>query len=204
VGSLTAATAWLAVLLQAALTTGSLLNLVSYFTILSNLAVASSLTLALYWPASNLGRYCARPASQTAVALYIIVVGLVYNTVLRGLLVLSGWSWLVDNLLHVVVPVLYVGYWLSFAQRRVLAWRHLPGWLLFPAAYLAYSLLRGPVAHWYPYPFLDVPTLGYAHVLANSAAVLACFLLVGAALVVVNRALAPRAAPGSATTPASR
>ncbi|NML65274.1 Pr6Pr family membrane protein [Hymenobacter sp. RP-2-7] len=163
--------------------------MLSYFTIISNLAVALSLTLALGWPSTKLGRYAASPASQTAVALYIVVVALVYNTVLRGLLLLAGWSWLADTLLHVVVPVLYVGYWLWFTPRRTLRWAQLGAWLVFPAAYLGYSLLRGPVAQWYPYPFLNVSTLGYAQVLRNSGVVLACFLLVGSGLIALNRAL---------------
>ena len=28
-------------------------------------------------------------------------------------------------------------------------------WLVFPLGYTAYTLARGPVVDWYPYPFLD-------------------------------------------------
>jgi hypothetical protein len=52
---------------------------------------------------------------------------------------------------------------------------------------LAYSLLRGPLAHWYPYPFLNAPVLGYGRVGVNSGLVLLCFLGVGAALIALNR-----------------
>lgn len=186
-GSLVAALAWGALLLQAALTTGSLANLLSYFTILSNLLVALSLSAAIGWPTTALGRACARPATQTAVALYILVVGVVYNAVLRGLLQPSGWSRLADELLHVVVPVAYGLYWYGAVPRGSLAWRDLWAWLGFPAGYLAYSLLRGPIAHWYPYPFLNAPVLGYGRVRLNSGMVLLCFLGVGAALIGFNR-----------------
>ena len=54
------------------------------------------------------------------------------------------------------------------------------GWLLAPLAYFAYSLVRGPIAHWYPYPFLDPRSLGgygrvalYAVVLAVAMGLLA-------------------------------
>ncbi len=188
-GGLTAAAAWLAVLVQWALTTESFVNFLSYFTILCNLAIAVSLTLALGWPASAPGRYFSRAGVQAAIALYIFIVGLVYNTVLRSLQAFTGWQWLVDNALHVGVPALYVLYWLLFAPRGSLAWRHVWSWLGFPAAYLAYSLLRGPVAHWYAYPFLNAPRIGYARVFGNIGLMLACFLLAGLAFVALNRSL---------------
>jgi hypothetical protein len=46
-------------------------------------------------------------------------------------------------------------------------------WLAIPVAYLAYTLIRGPLADdWYPYPFVD-PTRdgGYLRVALFSAAV---------------------------------
>lgn len=186
-GGLVAALAWLALLLQAALNTGSLANLLSYFTILSNLLVALSLSAASGWPTTSLGRACARPTTQTAVALYILVVGVVYNAVLRGLLEPRGWARLADELLHVVVPAAYGLYWYWVVPRGSLVWRNLWRWLGFPAGYLAYSLLRGPLAHWYPYPFLNAPVLGYGRVGVNSGLVLLCFLGVGAALIALNR-----------------
>jgi hypothetical protein len=39
-----------------------------------------------------------------------------------------------------------------------------------------YTLLRGPLAQWYPYPFVDVKELGYTKVFINSAMVCAVFI----------------------------
>jgi hypothetical protein len=33
-------------------------------------------------------------------------------------------------------------------------------WLLFPVAWLAYTLYRAQIVHWYPYPFLDPSKVG--------------------------------------------
>jgi hypothetical protein len=33
-------------------------------------------------------------------------------------------------------------------------------WLLFPAVYLGYSLIRGSMVDWYPYPFLNPDEVG--------------------------------------------
>jgi len=32
--------------------------------------------------------------------------------------------------------------------------------MVFPLAYLVYSLVRGPIVGWYPYPFLDPGKVG--------------------------------------------
>jgi hypothetical protein len=85
-----------------------------------------------------------------------------------------------------------LGYWYLVAQWGRLAWQDMLQWLGFPAGYLAYCLLRGPLVHWYPYPFLNVPKLGYAQVLSNSGLVLLCFLAGGAALIQLNHSLYKR------------
>ena len=41
--------------------------------------------------------------------------------------------------------------------------------LVYPIAWVVYSLVRGAIVDWYPYPFLDVETLGYAEVLLTCA-----------------------------------
>ncbi len=45
-------------------------------------------------------------------------------------------------------------------------------WVAFPAAYVAYSLLRGAVVGWYPYPFLNSSEQGYARVVLTCAVTL--------------------------------
>jgi hypothetical protein len=44
------------------------------------------------------------------------------------------------------------------------------GWaLLWPVAWIGYTLAHGAVSGWYPYDFLDVSALGYALALRNLA-----------------------------------
>lgn len=190
--------AWTALILQFYLilqTTGitgfstlkTVTNFFSYFTILSNLLVAVCLTTSLLSPTSGAGSFFLKVSVQTAIAVYIFIVGLVYNTVLRGITNPTGLDWIVDNLLHVVVPVLYVLYWLIFTPKKILQWKNLAPWLIFPAVYLVYSLLRGPTVDWYPYPFLHAGKLGYGQVAINSVFVLLAFLLVGLGAIAWNR-----------------
>jgi hypothetical protein len=101
-------------------------------------------------------------------------------------------------LLHYVVPPAYVGFWLLFVPKGQLKPHHIAAWLIFPVAYVAYSLVRGAVTGWYPYPFLDVAAVGYASVLSTVALMILGFSLVAALLVAIDW-LMGRYIPGPAT-----
>jgi hypothetical protein len=158
-------------------------NYLSYFTILSNILVALTLTISLTGP----GSFFSKTTVRSAVAVYIFIVLLVYNLVLRGIWQPQGWQLLADNLLHVAVPALYIAWWRFFTPRYVLYWKDMLPWFLFPAFYLVYSLLRGPVANWYPYPFLDVPKHGFGRVTLNAFFVILAFVLVSLSIIAINR-----------------
>ena len=193
-----AVTAWLALTIQFTLTlktlssTGfstlkTLTNFFSYFTILSNLLVAISLTAVLVTPSSKTGSFFSKATVQSAIAVYIFIVGLVYNLVLRSVWNPKGWQLVGDNLLHVAVPLLYVIYWFLYTPKKILQKKDILPWLIFPALYLTWSLLRGRVADWYPYPFIHAGSLSYGKVGVNSLLVLIAILLTGLGLVAINR-----------------
>jgi hypothetical protein len=188
-GLITAGIAWVAVGLQWQLSTGSLVNFLSYFTIQCNLLVAISLTFSLALPASQTGKYFSRVSVQTAIALYIFIVGLIYNLVLRKLNTFSGLQWAVDNILHVLVPVLYVFYWVSFVPKGNLKWIEVTRWAVFPLAYVTYSLVRGSMVHWYPYPFLNLEELGAQQVFLNVAVIILVFIAAGCLSIGISRSL---------------
>ena len=160
----------------------ALFILLRYFTILTNLIVAMTMTAAAFGkrvPAAVLG----------GVTVAIVLVGLVYMLLLRGLIELSGGALMADTLLHKVVPVLVPLYWLAFAPKGELRWRHAFAWSLYPLAYFAYALLRGLWEGRYPYPFMDVAQIGYAKTLINAVAIAAGFVAAGLALVGIDRTL---------------
>ncbi|MGQ0738405.1 MAG: Pr6Pr family membrane protein [Bacteroidota bacterium] len=165
----------------------SVVNFLSFFTILSNILVAACLTVMLLAPSSLPGRFYSKTTVQSAIALYIFIVGLVYNLVLRNIWSPTGWQLVADNLLHVAVPVLYVLYWFFFTPKNVLQWKNLLLWLVFPALYLVYSLVRGAVTGWYPYPFVHADNLGYGKVTVNSMLVLVAFVAAGSGMIALNR-----------------
>lgn len=170
---------WFALVLQLLLLKESFFNFISYFTILSNLLIAISLTTTLISTNTSTGKYFSDIKVQTGIALNIFIVGLVYNTVLRGIWEPQGWQLVADNLLHVAVPVLYVLYWIVFIPKGSLKWKNGIQWTYFPLTYLIYSLVRGHFVGWYPYPFLNVVEFGYQKVFINAGFIMLAFFLFG-------------------------
>jgi len=150
-----------------------------FFTILTNLIVALSLTSALLARSTSIGRFCSRPSVQTAIAVYISLVGIVYNIVLQGLHEFTGAALVADFLTHDLVPLLYTIYWLILIRKGELNWKMPFAWTIYPLVYLPYVLIRGSSTGRYPYPFLDVGELGYGVVLINAVVLTIVFLVLG-------------------------
>ena len=190
--ALVALAAWAGLAVQFAATfsqTGSLVGtrwiLRRFFTVITNLLVAVTMTRVAT------GRRIS-PSLLAGLTLAIIFVGIIYATLLHGLVALSGLALVADVLLHYVVPIAMAVYWLAFAPKIGLAWRDAALWCLYPLAYLFYVVLRGSVDGRYPYPFIDVTTLGYGRIVLNSLMLLVAYLLAGLTLVALGRAMAFR------------
>jgi hypothetical protein len=160
---------------------------VGYFTILTNVLAALALTAAASGPRGAVNRFFTRPDVHSAIAMSIFIVAAIYNLMLRQLWQPHGWQIVADNVLHVVMPALFLLYWWLAVPKATLRWPQAMVWQLYPAAYFTYALIRGAVNHWYPYPFLDVGTLGYLRVLINACMVLLVFVVVAVLLVALGR-----------------
>ena len=165
-----------------------LLRLVSYFTIQSNVLVAVVT-----------GMLTARPDRDGALfrvlradaVVGIAVTGLVHWFLLRPLLDLQGWSAICDKLLHLVVPLLAVAGWLLFGPRPRMTGRVVLLALIWPVAWLAYTLVMGELTGFYPYPFVDAVALGYGRVLLNSLGITVLFLALFGLVALADRRLPP-------------
>lgn len=164
-------------------------NFFSYFTILTNIIVALCFTVILTGQESSLGKFFLQPKILTAIAVYISIVGIVYNVVLRFIWDPQGLQRVVDELLHSVIPILFVLFWLMFVPKKVLGWRDAFSWLIYPIIYSLYIVVRGIYSGLYPYPFIDVNELGYSTVLLNTSIILLAFLFVSFLFISVGKAL---------------
>jgi hypothetical protein len=200
----TALAAWFALLLQFPLSIatsrangmtviGAVFAYFSFFTILTNLIVATGLTLSLFAPKSRWGMFFSSAVVASGTALYIAMVGAVYSLLLRHLWNPEGLQKIADVILHDVVPVLFVAYWILFVPKSGLRWKDTLSWSIYPLIYLAWILVRGAISGRYPYHFVDAGQLGYPRVLLNSAMLLTSFLVVGLAVVAIAKWQRPKA-----------
>lgn len=167
-----------------------LVRLFSYFTVQSNLLVGVVSVLLVVRPARDGAVF--RVARLDAL-LCIAVTGIVYQTVLRGIAELSAAGQVSDLLLHLLAPLLALVAWVLVGPRPRVDAATVWWSLAFPLAWIAYTFVRGAVVGWYPYPFLDVTTLGLGPALLNTAVV--AVVLVGLAWLVRVVDARLRAAP---------
>ncbi|MBD9614000.1 Pr6Pr family membrane protein [Pseudomonas sp. PDM02] len=166
---------------------GGLVSFFSYFTVLSNTLVATVLTCALTSRESAARRWFLQPWVSSGVAVSIAVVGLAYNILLRHLWHPEGWQWLADELMHDVMPLLFLVWWWLCVPKGTLRLRHIALWVIYPLLYFAYALLRGHLLAVYPYPFIDVDKLGYPQVFVNAGGLLAGFVVIALVLIALDR-----------------
>jgi len=158
---------------------GRLVRVFSFFTIQSNILSAISSAQLAVDPQRN-GRVF-RVVRLDAL-LGITVTGIVYSTVLARMHEPKGWEQVSTNtVFHYIVPIMMVLGWLLFGPRPRID-RSVVGWsLLWPVLWVAYTVVHGEATRWWPYPFVDAATHGYARVVLNALIVTA--VLAGVAAV---------------------
>lgn len=189
--------AWIAVIGQMVMqlqhstlaTAETLIRYFSYFTVLTNTMVAIYLT-----GRALQAKWSFRPGLLTALTAYIFIVGSVYQVMLRHLYHPVGWERVFDELLHSVNPIVMLGFWFRYEDKRSVSYRQIPRWLVYPLVYLAYTLLRGAFTRYYPYPFVDAGKIGMSATLVNSVLLIGFFSGVCALLIFLGRRLSAPAA----------
>ena len=172
---------------------GSIIEIViryfSFFTILTNLIVALCATVLLLWPNTKWGNFFSKPATLTAITVYITIVGVVYNVALRFLWQPQGLQFVVDELLHTIIPLLFILLWFLYVLKSGLKYANAFLWLIYPVIYIIYTAIRGAITDEYPYPFTDVTLLGYGRVALNSLGLFAAFFGLSLFLIAIGKYL---------------
>ena len=194
-------------------------NFFSFFTIQSNVAAAVTLTIGalLFWTQGR--RTDVEPrwfaVLLACVTTYMVITGIVYNLLLRGIQLPQGetvaWS---NEVMHVAVPIVLLLDLFLAPRRRPLPWRSVWIIVIYPIAWVIYTLVRGPLVtspgngepYWYPYPFLNPnnPALepaGYAGVAVYVVAIAAGIIVVGLLVVWVGRWLGVAARAEASVSP---
>jgi hypothetical protein len=166
----------------------------SYYTVETNILIAICFSMVYLKGIAEKGPFFAKPNTLTATAVYICIVSLTYNLILRFLWAPTGLTRVPDELLHLIIPIIYLIFWFKFVPKQNIQWPTILPWAIYPLVYLGYTLLRGPLAEWYPYPFLDVIKLGYSKVLLNSAGVCLVFVAFSVLFIGIAKMMSKRSA----------
>lgn len=144
-------------------------NFFSYFTIESNIIAFTTLAIAgtHAWLGTN-PRWL--EILRGAATVYMSITGVVYSLLLSNIDVNTPIPW-VNVVLHYTIPTIMVIDWLVDLPKTRISIKTSLIWLTYPLLYLAYSLIRGPIAGWYPYPFLNPANGGYTTVAIMSLAI---------------------------------
>ena len=169
----------------------TLIRFFSFFTILTNIIVAVYFTLSAFFSARS-NHIVSKPGTLTAVTVYISVVGLIYQLILRKIWTPTGLQMIVNELLHSVIPILVIVFWLLYENKSKLRYAQILNWTIYPLVYLAFIMVRGHSSGYYPYPFVDVNALGMTKTLGNSMSILLLFLLLSAILIFIGKRLPDR------------
>lgn len=172
----------------------SVVNYLSYFTVQSNLLVAIACWLLVVRQDRQEPWY---QALRLASLVGITVTGIIFATVLAGDVELTGLSWWLDKIFHYVVPAMSVIGFVAFSGRTRLtsaAW----WFLVWPIAWLGYTLLRAEVAEpvfevgegltsAVPYTFLDAAENGAVSVAVVSLMITVMAVAIAAGYIRISR-----------------
>jgi hypothetical protein len=146
----------------------------AYFTTQSNVIVFGYYAAALYWMVRRATTAPPAPRLRGGVTVWILTTMIVSHVLLNhfenpipGLFVDDARDQLANRALfavHYVVPVMVLVDWVAFGPHRVVRWRDIGWWVLYPFAYGMVFLWRAlalpEVPDRFPYPFLDTDELG--------------------------------------------
>ncbi|CAL9469452.1 Pr6Pr family membrane protein [Streptomyces sp. enrichment culture] len=191
----------LALALAAISAVTALLLLGSPALVLSHFAVQSAVLLALVSLASARRSWTGRqplPGAVTGAALlYVLITGLVHHLLLAdtspAFALSDGTSppaAIAAHTLHTALPVAALLDWLVLTPPARTHLRQTATWMLYPLAYLTFSLARGELLPTHParylYPFLDITRHGYKGTLGNALLLGLAFYALAVLLVVVD------------------
>ena len=111
-----------------------------------------------------------------------------------------------NTMLHRIVPIMVVIDFIVFDVHKRFKPTYPLVWLIYPPIYLTFVLVRawwwprgvGPGTNGspYPYAFLDLPVIGWPQFGVSCLKIAAAFLVVGAVVCIIDRAMPARALAG--------
>jgi hypothetical protein len=159
----------------------------SYFTVEANSLTVISLLVGACAVAAR-HESTALDFFRGAVTLYMTTTILIFIVLLSGYpsedLTAVPWD---NTVLHYIMPIVMMVDWLIAPRFRPVPISRSFIWLAFPLAYLFYSLIRGSIVGWYPYPFMNPSTHGWAVLVITSLVIAVVLTAIAAAIAAVSK-----------------
>lgn len=158
-----------------------------YFSVHMNILIVVAFWCIALGARGPIARLLARPVVTAGIVVWILLVALAYELLLRAIIKPQGLNWVTDILLHIVMPILYVAHWWVWCSKKGLKWRHAAYWCALPLAFLGVIIVRALAGGGYTYPFLNVAKLGFPPVVGYVVCLLAGTWAMGVVVVALGR-----------------
>jgi hypothetical protein len=168
------------------------LKMLGYMTIWTNILVLLGFMADAFSWKNQLFQFLRLHSTKTAIALFILIVGIVYHFLLSATYNPEGLAKVANGIMHYVTPVGFFLYWAIMERKFRLPYLLSFSWLIYPIAYAGVSIFKGMITHTYPYPFLDVNALGYGQITLNMMGLGGFYLIAGWILIAINNQLAEK------------
>ena len=165
----------------------------SYFTIQTSLIAVVTLSVSGWFAWTGRKETRVLNVVRLSTVTFTVVVTLVYNLLLRGLAddpKDGGYVWpvLPNEILHVWAAIFMLIDWMLSSRRINLRIRTIFWVLVFPLAWLIYSVIRGLIVNWWPYWFINPnEPAGITGMLTYILAIMLFLLTVAIALLGLQR-----------------
>ena len=169
------------------------LKVLCYFTVLSNLLcvvyfIFSLIYLKKYFHDENKTTW--NPTLKGIATMSITVTLIVAHFILGGGKFISGTTMGISMLVsHYIVPIMMILDWLLFDKKGYIKKASPIVWTSGPLVYFIYSIIAAQFGEIYPYPFMDVDTLGWLRVFYNVIVLSIFFIALGYFSFAVERML---------------
>ena len=135
-------------------------NHLAFFTVITNFIIDVWLIViafSVFFKLKKLHVFFTSPSVHGAVVLYILAVSVIYCGLLFWFIGPYSqklwWGNVIDMWNHFAMPLFMVLVFWFTKHSKPIRLRHLWFWQIFPFVYFLFSLIRGLITEWYPYPF---------------------------------------------------
>jgi len=169
-----------------------LLDMLGYFTIQSGLLVLAVFISLLVNQLRGTPEKAFSPKVRGAVLLYIIITSVIFMVMLNGTFETQGLNKIVLYINHLGTAILLLIDNIISIKPRTYKWSLLFWWLIYPIAYLIFSIIEGIFFDRFRYYFLNFNEFGLGVFIQVVFLLLFVFVIIGSFIIFINKVFRPK------------